>query len=177
MVGLQSTVSSVLCRDLGVTIVDADVIAREVVRPGQPALAAIVKAFGAGVLLPDGTLDRAALGKRVFSDPAARKVVNAATHSRIAVKILKVGDKGESGVGGKRGGAGPWAANATRWLAVGSTWLAEMGPAGSTCGGACCEEGEEAGFTGGGGALACGGGTGVSPLCVVVVGGPPTMAR
>jgi hypothetical protein len=72
--------------------IDADVIAREVVEPGKPAHAAIVKAFGPGVLLPDGTLDREALGKQVFADPAKRRAINAATHSRIGVEILKVTD-------------------------------------------------------------------------------------
>jgi dephospho-CoA kinase len=66
----KSTVSGIL-RDQGVSIVDADIIAREVVIPGSPGLAAIVAAFGEEVLLPDGNLDRKGLGKRVFSDPAA----------------------------------------------------------------------------------------------------------
>ena len=57
----------------GVPIVDTDVIAREVVEPGQPALAAVVEAFGAGVLGTDDRLDRRALRRVVFADPASRK--------------------------------------------------------------------------------------------------------
>ncbi|GAB7266624.1 hypothetical protein DZS_32570 [Dickeya ananatis] len=51
---------------LGATIVDADVIAREVVAPGQPALATIVEYFGREILQPDGTLNRSALRERIF---------------------------------------------------------------------------------------------------------------
>ncbi|MDR3033496.1 MAG: dephospho-CoA kinase, partial [Kitasatospora sp.] len=50
----------------GAVIVDSDVIAREVVAPGTPGLAAVAAEFGPGVLLPDGTLDRPALGRIVF---------------------------------------------------------------------------------------------------------------
>jgi len=70
--------------DLGVPSVDADVLAREVVAKGTPGLEAIVEAFGAEFLLPDGTLNRKALGERVFGDPAARATLNAITHPRIA---------------------------------------------------------------------------------------------
>ena len=79
----KSTVANLL-RKLGAGVVDADELAREVVRPGTPALAEIVAAFGDGVLLPDGALDRKRLGVRVFSDEAARHRLNAITHPRIA---------------------------------------------------------------------------------------------
>ena len=78
----KSTVSEIL-RRLGVPIVDADRIAREVVEPGSPVLAAIVREFGPNVLLPDGTLDRAALGSLVFGDAAARARLNALVHPAI----------------------------------------------------------------------------------------------
>ena len=57
----------------GIVIVDADLAARVVVEPGQPALAKITEAFGAEFLLPDGQLDRAALRQRVFSDEISEK--------------------------------------------------------------------------------------------------------
>ena len=68
---------------LGVAVVDADVAAREVVAPGQPALQDIVARFGAGSLLPDGQLDRVAMRRRVFSDPAAKRDLEALLHPRI----------------------------------------------------------------------------------------------
>lgn len=64
-------------------IVDADVLARKVVEPGTPALAAIVRAFGAGVLRADGTLNRAALGARVFADDKQRATLNAIVHPAV----------------------------------------------------------------------------------------------
>ena len=67
----------------GIVIVDADLAARVVVEPGQPALAEITEAFGAEFLLPDGQLDRAALRQRVFSDENQRKALEAITHPRI----------------------------------------------------------------------------------------------
>lgn len=79
----KSTVSDML-RRLGVPIVDADRIAREVVEPGGPVLDAIVRAFGPGVLAPDGSLDRPRLGELVFGDPAARARLNAIVHPAIA---------------------------------------------------------------------------------------------
>lgn len=82
----KSTVSRML-RDLGAPVIDADQVAREVVQPGQPALAEITAAFGPGVLQPDGTLDRKALGARVFADPAERARLNAITHPRIAAAV------------------------------------------------------------------------------------------
>jgi dephospho-CoA kinase len=75
----KSTVSGVLA-ELGAVVVDSDVLAREVVAPGTPGLAAVVTEFGPGVLGPDGGLDRAALAAIVFSDPAARQRLEAITH-------------------------------------------------------------------------------------------------
>lgn len=74
---------SVVARRLaerGATVVDADVIAREVVEPGTPGLAAVVEEFGPGVLTPDGALDRPALGKIVFADEDRRAALNAIVH-------------------------------------------------------------------------------------------------
>lgn len=67
----------------GAAVVDADRLAREVVEPGTPGLAAIAERFGDGVLQADGSLDRAALGAIVFSDPAARRDLEAITHPAV----------------------------------------------------------------------------------------------
>jgi dephospho-CoA kinase len=79
----KSTVARMFV-ELGAPVVDADLIAREVVAPGQPALADIVRAFGAGVLDAAGELDRKKLGAIVFADDAKRRALNAITHPRIA---------------------------------------------------------------------------------------------
>ena len=68
---------------LGVPVIDADVLARDVVAPGSSALDAIGQRFGAGVLLPGGALDRAALGRIVFADPAARADLEAIIHPQV----------------------------------------------------------------------------------------------
>jgi dephospho-CoA kinase len=67
----------------GATVIDADLLAREAVQPGQPALEAIVARFGRAVLAADGTLDRAALRARVFADPAELEALNAILHPDI----------------------------------------------------------------------------------------------
>ena len=79
----KSTVAAMF-RAHGVGIVDADQLAREVVLPGTPALAAIVEAFGSDVLDADGSLLRKKLGERVFGKPEALATLNAITHPRIA---------------------------------------------------------------------------------------------
>lgn len=68
---------------LGAVIVDADVLAREVVAPGTPGLAAIVRRFGRAVLDAEGSLDRAALGRVVFADATARADLNAIVHPAV----------------------------------------------------------------------------------------------
>lgn len=68
---------------LGANTVDADQIAREVVQPGQPALAEIEAEFGAEMLLDDGTLDRVRLGRLIFSDEGARRRLNGIIHPYI----------------------------------------------------------------------------------------------
>ena len=73
----------------GIVIVDADIAARVVVGPGQPALAEITEAFGAEFLLPDGQIDRAALRQRVFSDENQRKALEAITHPRIRDELVR----------------------------------------------------------------------------------------
>ncbi len=82
----------------GVAVVDADLGAREVVAPGSEGLAAVVAEFGEGVLAADGTLDRKALGERVFGDEAARKKLNGLLHPRIgqwsAERFMALGAEG-----------------------------------------------------------------------------------
>lgn len=74
---------------LGVPIIDTDVIARDLVRPGQPALAQVVDAFGERVLADDGSLDRRCLREIVFGDPVARARLEAILHPRIRAAALE----------------------------------------------------------------------------------------
>jgi dephospho-CoA kinase len=78
----KSTVSALLVNK-GARLVDADVIAREVMLPGHEVLAAAVKQFGGEILFPDGTLNRAKLGEIVFQDPVALQTLNNLTHPAI----------------------------------------------------------------------------------------------
>ena len=73
----------------GIVIVDADLAARVVVEPGQPALAEIAAQFGQEYLLPDGQLDRAALRKLVFADDAKRRTLESITHPRIRDELTR----------------------------------------------------------------------------------------
>jgi dephospho-CoA kinase len=75
----KSTVSAILV-ELGAVVIDADLIAREVVARGTPGLSAVVGEFGPEVLTPDSDLDRAAMGALVFADPAARRRLEAIIH-------------------------------------------------------------------------------------------------
>ena len=75
----KSTVAGLLAAR-GAVVIDADRIAREVVEPGTPGLAAVVEAFGPEVLTPDGALDRPALAAVVFADPEARRRLDAIVH-------------------------------------------------------------------------------------------------
>ena len=83
--GVASGKSAVARRfeSLGIGVYDADVAAREVVAPGEPALVEIQSVFGAGVLQADGALDRRAMRDRVFADPGARKKLEAIVHPRV----------------------------------------------------------------------------------------------
>lgn len=75
----KSTVSAILV-ELGAVVIDADLIAREVVARGTPGLDAVVAEFGPGVLTAEGDLDRPAMGALVFADPSARKRLEAIIH-------------------------------------------------------------------------------------------------
>ena len=73
----------------GAVVVDADVVAREVTAPGTPGHAAILRRFGATVTAGDGTLDRRALGRLVFADPAALRELEAIVHPEVRPRILE----------------------------------------------------------------------------------------
>jgi len=78
----KSTVAAAFAA-LGVPVIDADALARAVVEPGRPALAAIAREFGPGYLLADGTLDRRRLRELVFADPARRRALEAIVHPAV----------------------------------------------------------------------------------------------
>lgn len=73
----------------GIVIADADVAAREIVEPGEPALAQIRARFGENMLLPDGRLDRAQLRETIFSDAAAKRELETITHPLIRERLLE----------------------------------------------------------------------------------------
>ncbi len=83
----KSTVAARL-RHQGATVIDADRLAREVTEPGQPTLTAIVERFGSEILADDGSLDRAALGRRVFDDQDELRALEAITHPAIRPLVM-----------------------------------------------------------------------------------------
>jgi dephospho-CoA kinase len=85
----KSTVAGLLA-DRGARVVDADRIAREVVAPGTPGLAAVVEAFGASVLTAEGALDRPALAAVVFADPAARARLDGIVHPLVRARAAEL---------------------------------------------------------------------------------------
>lgn len=89
-IGSGKSAVSRLLAERGAVVVDADVVAREVVKAGTPGLARVVEEFGEQVLLPDGSLDRAALGTRVFSDPEALSRLNAIVHPLIGARTAEL---------------------------------------------------------------------------------------
>ncbi|HHW91878.1 MAG TPA: dephospho-CoA kinase [Firmicutes bacterium] len=82
----KSTVSQILAEE-GFPIIDADLIAREVVQPGEPAYRDIVHSFGEEILNNDGTINRKLLGRLVFGEPAFLQSLNQITHPRIIEEI------------------------------------------------------------------------------------------
>ena len=85
----KSTVAALL-GEHGAVIIDADVVAREVVRAGTPGFAAVVARFGPGVVGPDGELDRAALARVVFADGAALDELNAIVHPLVGSRSAEL---------------------------------------------------------------------------------------
>jgi dephospho-CoA kinase len=88
--GIGSGKSAVSGRfeQLGITVVDADIVAREVVQPGEPALKSIAQQFGSAILLEDGNLNRATLRKIVFDQPEKRDWLEQLLHPLIRERIL-----------------------------------------------------------------------------------------
>jgi dephospho-CoA kinase len=97
----KSTVSQML-RQLGCQIIDADLLARDVVEPGQPALAEIVAEFGPEVVTAGGALDRKKLGAIVFTNPERRRRLEAITHPAIRALFMArldaLAEKGFAGI-------------------------------------------------------------------------------
>ena len=85
----KSTVAEMLT-ERGAILIDGDLIARQVVEPGQPALAQIVERFGADVLAADGTLDRPALAAKAFASEEDRKDLEAITHPAIGAEFVRL---------------------------------------------------------------------------------------
>jgi dephospho-CoA kinase len=84
----KSTVAELL-RGLGAVVIDADAIVHELQAAGTPLLAEIQDAFGEDILRDDGSLDRAALGQRVFADPQARKRLNDLVHPAVGREMAR----------------------------------------------------------------------------------------
>lgn len=88
-IGSGKSAASAWFESQGIAVVDADVVAREIVQKGQPALAQIQQAFGNWVLLKDGELNRRALREHIFKAPEARKVLEQITHPAIRSSIIQ----------------------------------------------------------------------------------------
>ncbi len=82
-VGMGKSAADALLRQRGVPVIDTDLLARELVEPGQPALGEITHRFGRDLLGPDGRLRRGELARRVFADPEARRHLEGILHPRI----------------------------------------------------------------------------------------------
>ncbi len=89
--GIGSGKSSVAAyfSELGVPVIDTDIIARQLVEPGRPGLRQIITCFGKQILNPDGTLDRTQLRKKVFSDPAERLKLEQILHPLIRAEMQR----------------------------------------------------------------------------------------
>lgn len=93
MVGLTGSIASGkslvagYLQQMGVALVDADILAREIVEPGEPAWEDIRLRFGEEVINADQTIDRGALGAQIFADASARRELEAFTHPRIAQRL------------------------------------------------------------------------------------------
>lgn len=92
----KSTIAGWLA-GLGAAVIDADAEARAVVEPGQPALARVLERFGGGVRAMDGSLDRGALGRIVFADPAALRDLEAIIHPAVRPRIVAAIAAAEAG--------------------------------------------------------------------------------
>ena len=88
-IGSGKTAVSDYLASLNIEIVDADVISRIVVEPGQPALLEIANKFGSDILLPDGNLDRAKLREQIFSQPADKQWLESLLHPLIGQELFR----------------------------------------------------------------------------------------
>lgn len=88
----KSTIARWLGERDGVVVIDADVVARDVLEPGTPELSSVYRRFGDGLRRQDGSLDRAALGRIVFADPDALRDLEAIVHPAVRPRILEVFD-------------------------------------------------------------------------------------
>jgi dephospho-CoA kinase len=91
-IGAGKSEVSARLRERGAVIIDADLIAREVVEPGTPGLAAVVAEFGEDVLRPDGSMDREKVGSIVFADPERRAALNAIVHPLVGERMRELMD-------------------------------------------------------------------------------------
>jgi dephospho-CoA kinase len=85
----KSTVAALL-RDRGAVVIDADAITRRLQEPGEPVFDAMVERFGAGIVGPDGRLDRAAVAGLVFNDEAARKDLEGIVHPAVGAEMVRL---------------------------------------------------------------------------------------
>jgi len=88
-IGSGKTVASDHFAELGVPVIDTDVVARSIVQPGQPTLDTLIEVFGNGILQGDGQLDRNALRKLAFSNPENKAMLDDITHPAIRAEALK----------------------------------------------------------------------------------------
>ncbi|WP_370013153.1 dephospho-CoA kinase [Thalassolituus sp.] len=88
-IGSGKSAASAFFREAGITVVDADMVAREVVEPGEPAWSAIKERFGSDAINEDNTLNRAWLRQKVFSEPEERRWLEGQTHPRIRDRITE----------------------------------------------------------------------------------------
>jgi dephospho-CoA kinase len=95
----KSTVAQQLAA-LGATVIDADVLAREAVAPGMPGFDEVVERFGPAVVTPAGEIDRAALRRQVFTNPASREALNAIVHPAVGrlreVRVAEATRRGDA---------------------------------------------------------------------------------
>ncbi|WP_080795145.1 dephospho-CoA kinase [Corynebacterium pacaense] len=94
-IGSGKTTVADLFASHGLEVIDADAIAREIVEPGQPALAELADAFGHDILSADGTLNRGELAARAFVDPGHTALLNSITHPRIEEETARRFDSAE----------------------------------------------------------------------------------
>lgn len=94
----KSTVGALLAQQHGATLVDTDAIARQLTLPGGGAMPAVEQAFGASLLNPDGSLDRAAMRALVFNDPHAKRSLEAILHPLIGAEAMRQARQADSAV-------------------------------------------------------------------------------